>query len=312
MTYTSINPDVKSYTYAICDTINDKIYIGKTNNPSKRWIQHKRIAIGGKNKHPSFSPIHKAMIECGIENFLFEILEEHDSEVEAFKAEVYWILLFGTTNSQYGYNCNAGGNGGYGMIDDIRAKISIANKGHQVSSETREKISKANLGRIILPETRVKISVALTGKEVSQETRIKLSVANKGRVHSEKSKTNMSIAQLGKKQSPETVEKRVSQLRGRERTPEVKAKIGAANKGRIVSQEIRDKQSIDRKGRIPWNKGVPMSDEQKLKLSTIKPLSDEQIEKIIKDPRSFTDIAIEYGVSITTISRIKRKANSLA
>lgn len=54
---------------------------------------------------------------------------------------------------------------------------------------------------------------------------------------------------------------------GLKKTPEHKQKIGLANKGKTPSPEQIRHQSEIMKGRIPHNKGKPMSDEQKLKLS---------------------------------------------
>ena len=53
--------------------------------------------------------------------------------------------------------------------------------------------------------------------------------------------------------------------------------------GRIVSQETRDKQSAARKGRPAHNKGVPMSESQKLKIRDAKKDPSQEVrEKISK------------------------------
>ena len=41
----------------------------------------------------------------------------------------------------------------------------------------------------------------------------------------------------------------------------------AKRRGRVQSKETRAKQSAAQKGRVPPNKGVPMSEEQKAKIS---------------------------------------------
>ena len=61
--------------------------------------------------------------------------------------------------------------------------------------------------------------------------------------------------------------------------------------GEIPCEEIRKKMSMKLKGRTPYNKGKPMSEEQKKKLSDAhkgKTMSDEQKKKLSKKVLQFT------------------------
>ena len=62
-------PVFVGYIYKITD-INNKIYIGSTNNHVKRWKQHQEA-----NED---MPLHRAVKELGKENFKFEIIKQVD------------------------------------------------------------------------------------------------------------------------------------------------------------------------------------------------------------------------------------------
>jgi hypothetical protein len=64
---------------------------------------------------------------------------------------------------------------------------------------------------------------------------------------------------------------------------ESRKKLVAASTGRKHTDETRKKMSIAKKGKPPWNKGVPMSEQSKAKLSESKrgkKLSEEHKKKI--------------------------------
>ena len=58
--------------YKIENLINHKIYVGQSNNPSRRWEEH----IRGKDTRHSL--IHEAIKKYGQQNFSFEVLEWTD------------------------------------------------------------------------------------------------------------------------------------------------------------------------------------------------------------------------------------------
>ena len=57
------------YIYKITDN-NNKVYIGSSNTPEKRWVEHCRCTED--------SPLHRSMKELGIENFTFEVIDKVD------------------------------------------------------------------------------------------------------------------------------------------------------------------------------------------------------------------------------------------
>jgi len=111
------------YIYLITNLINGKFYVGKTNNLKIRWRNHKKIAFGGKQKYPKdFSIIHSAIAKYGADNFNIEIIEQFVDEKECYLFETWWIDYLGS-NGNFGYNCNAGGEGGISPTEITRQKL---------------------------------------------------------------------------------------------------------------------------------------------------------------------------------------------
>jgi group I intron endonuclease len=82
------------------------------------------------------------------------------------------------------------------------------------------------------------------------------------------------MSHMCKPQSQEVKDKISSSQRGKIRTPEFKDRLSKYWKGKKFSEETKRKISESLKGkgkgRVPWNKGIPMSEEQKLKISETK------------------------------------------
>ena len=101
---------------------------------------------------------------------------------------------------------------------------------------------------------------------VSQAVRGK-SPPNKGIPLTDEQREHLRQINLGKKQSSETIEKRRKKLVGHEVSEETRQRLREANAGRKKSDEAKQKMSASKKGKPPHNKGKPMSEEQKKKLS---------------------------------------------
>lgn len=95
-----------SYIYKIKNNINEKVYIGKTNQTIiDRFIQHCKDSarIDRSNR-----PLYKAMNKYGVKNFSIEQIEECSPDV-VNEREKYWIEYYNSFRS--GYNATLGGDG---------------------------------------------------------------------------------------------------------------------------------------------------------------------------------------------------------
>ena len=89
--------------YKITNMKDDKVYIGQSTSMYKRWTQHCRCGLNIDT--PQGNKLYAAMLEDGLENFTFELLEKCSRE-ELDKKEAYYISLYNSV--QYGYNSVSG------------------------------------------------------------------------------------------------------------------------------------------------------------------------------------------------------------
>lgn len=178
----------------------------------------------------------KAIKRYGWDSFQHEVLASGLSLEEANRLEQELIQSHGT-RAPHGYNLKAGG------------------LSSEHAEETKQRISKAHIGKVVPPEVGQKISATKRAKTQEERDAInaKLRAANVGKKASAETKAKLSAAHTGRKMSPEAIEK-----------------SAAARRGRVASAETRAKQSASRKGRPAHNKGIPMPEEQKVKVSAAK------------------------------------------
>lgn len=89
------------YIYKITNKLNNKVYIGQTVDPHRRWKEH-RNANRSKKAY-----IHKIIQETGAEHFSFELIEETTNPLER---EEFWIAYY--KSNENGYNISIGRDGG--------------------------------------------------------------------------------------------------------------------------------------------------------------------------------------------------------
>ena len=85
--------------YKITNSINGKIYIGKSTNIFERWSEH---WTSSRNINKRATNLHKDIAKYGIENFCFEILEICESK-NLTEEEDYFINYFQSWGDN-GYN----------------------------------------------------------------------------------------------------------------------------------------------------------------------------------------------------------------
>lgn len=90
--------------YKITNTLNGKIYIGKTIQAlSTRWSQHKSRGKKGNKKGKShFFSLYEDMQLMGVENFIIEIIDDTSTSLEElYKLEVEYIRKYDSVNKGY-------------------------------------------------------------------------------------------------------------------------------------------------------------------------------------------------------------------
>ena len=118
--------------------------------------------------------------------------------------------------------------------DDIRMKISLAEKGKKMSEDSRMKISESNKGKPAWNK----------GKHHTEESKRKMSQSLKGRVAWNK---GIQISEEQKKKISESHKGKPAWNKGKHHTEESKRKMSEAKKGRTLSYEHRRKLSLARK-----------------------------------------------------------------
>lgn len=121
-----------AYIYKITNSINGKIYIGKTSQTiEERFKEHCRDS---KRRLKEHRPLYFAMNKYGIENFSVEEIEQcEDSEAE--EREIYWIDAYDSYRK--GYNATIGGDGKPCIDRDLVIKTY---KEEQNQTKTAEKL----------------------------------------------------------------------------------------------------------------------------------------------------------------------------
>jgi len=106
--------------YLITNNINNKKYVGLSNNISRRFMEHKTPKNMNKKTN-----ISKAFKKYGLLNFTFEILFLCESENQLNEKEMYYIELIKPE-----YNMNKGGTGnlGHTLSEEAKEHLSILNK----------------------------------------------------------------------------------------------------------------------------------------------------------------------------------------
>lgn len=156
--------------YEITNLLDGKRYFGQTTKSyaSMRWSGHAFAARRGDNTR-----LYNAIRKYGIRNFQFKVIVDGIfSQAELNRLERVWIETCGTTFPNQGYNiCEGGGSTGE-MPEEVKRKISLANKGNKNflgkkhTPETKAKQSAAQKQRPHPPipeEVKKKISAALLG-----------------------------------------------------------------------------------------------------------------------------------------------------
>src|SRR5271165_6172281 len=134
------------FLYKITNTENNKIYIGQTNDLSRRWSQHKSAA-----KYHGEQVITRAITKYGKEKFTFEAIVSCKTQEDVDVLEEVVIQQYDARNMKVGYNVDIGGRTSPRTPEIIRKIVESRrkyfethdgwNKGIPHSEEWNQKIS---------------------------------------------------------------------------------------------------------------------------------------------------------------------------
>lgn len=166
--------------------INGKCYVGQTiQDPKKRW----------KRRYGNSTKFAKAIKKYGWSNFDHILLPEIYQDYEDLnKAEI--LLIEKLDSYKKGYNSTLGGSSAIYVVKKTeKTDVEI--------QEIKDKISMANRNRMVSQEVRDIISRKLTGRKLSEETKEKMrkpkseqAKENMRKPKSEEAKYNMRMAQI--------------------------------------------------------------------------------------------------------------------
>ena len=94
-----VGKEQRSVIYKITNIQNNMCYIGQAKDVASRWLQHCKRGVGADT--PTKNKLYPAMLEHGVENFTFEIVE--DCELDKLnEREKYWQEFFKA--KEFGYS----------------------------------------------------------------------------------------------------------------------------------------------------------------------------------------------------------------
>lgn len=165
--------------YKITNKINEKCYIGQTRqNVNDRWLTHKRASTTNINEYNMC--IKRAFRKYGIENFIFEIIEECDESL-LNEREIYWISYYDSFRK--GYNSTLGGGGRLGHLkleEKVNDVIDLYLEGFSLRDLAREfNVDKGTI-KSFLERKNIKLRETRTYRFSQEDRRKILEDINKG------------------------------------------------------------------------------------------------------------------------------------
>ena len=152
-----------------------RVYIGQSKNIKKRFSGYRRM------KSACQSRLHASFLKYGIDNHVFEVIEECEflelNKRERFYQDMYEVL------GPKGLNCVLTSTDVLPEIksEETRRKLSLSNTGKKQTESAKKKVSIANIGKVLSPESRKKLSEARKGMVFSEETKKRISDSKKGK-----------------------------------------------------------------------------------------------------------------------------------
>ncbi len=320
------------YLYKITNKVNNKVYIGQSLQPRKRWHQHKR------DMDKPYQKIGEAIKKYGVDNFEFEVIACALSPQDADEGEKNLIIQYDSLiQNGKGYNIVLGGSA---ASRNAAWKAGVKSWRESLSDEQRQELSR-KLSEATKKQIMTKGHPA-QGHKWTDEQKERYSKwrssLDKDSIYTEEVRKKMSESHKGKKFPKEQLEKMAAGIKAtwekkaaiRYATEEIychadgctvagKAKYRVIDNVRycklhgsrllrngilevlpkkpvVVTEEMRKKISENRKGkgcgRVPHNKTI---------------LTEEQERLIVTDPRSIEEMSKFLSIGKKVIYRIRKQ-----
>ena len=175
--------------YKITNLKNQKFYIGQSKNLNNR--EHNHFYQLERNEHHN-EILQNSFNKHGKENFIFDVLEEIDSDYLSNR-EKYWLDFHGGLNNKKTYNMKDPLTNEYSdytkvKVSKIMSGENNPNFGNKWTDEQKENLSKKKKGKTL---------VEMVGEEKAKKTKEKMSKSQKGRKHPEEVKEKIRQANIG-------------------------------------------------------------------------------------------------------------------
>lgn len=208
--------------YVVTNTVNGKVYIGKTvRKVHVRWNRHLGDARNG-----SETALHRAIRKYGGTSFSVDtLLDGIDDKDTLSRMERRMISLYDTTNQVIGYNLTDGGDG---------------TSGRPMNDRTKQALIKSRLGSKHTADALRRMSESQKGKHKGPFTAdhiANMCKAQKGRTVSPEAREKLRRANLGKKQTPEWIALMKERMAG-DKNPMSKKSM-AAREVAVEEQELQ-------------------------------------------------------------------------
>lgn len=111
--------------YQIKSKINNRVYIGKTNNFNRRVYEHERLLKKGTHYNPFLQRHFNKYGDIFKEVFDITIIENNLQEECIYEKEIYYINIYNAHNKKYGFNLTKGGEGNWTKENYIKRKKTV-------------------------------------------------------------------------------------------------------------------------------------------------------------------------------------------
>ncbi|WP_195178934.1 GIY-YIG nuclease family protein [Mesorhizobium sp. INR15] len=210
--------------YCIRNTVDGKLYIGKSKRIEQRWARHRRA--------PANRYLARAIKKHGISVFSFEILEKFDTLDPILLAdrEAHWMGYYKSCERSFGYNLRLDSSAQVIFSDETKARMAVAARMKAPpSDETRAKISAATKESCTRSDVIARRSAAHRTAHARPGDKARRVAALKAAYSSDEAREAMSLARKAEWARPELRARRLASLKATRATPESRAKTSAAS-----------------------------------------------------------------------------------